>query len=493
VKKISGKPITPKRVHFPVLCFILILATDTLAQKGCLIFNDDEVINTCSTGKALTFEEAGLQFAGISEMKAEVNKISVEMKTPPFRSAWRYVIDNSSFCDDTLFSQSYEWLRNPEVFINSVGFGICADRAFVLAALWKSMGFGARVWALSDNHAVAEVNDGSGWKMFDPDKGCYFEKEDTAAVASVAEIASDIALKCITRNPRQTLADFINDEEYCLPFDQPSSVEIRALYQSGKNLVSDSLLSYRTVSDTMLLPGRSELHFWKSDSLLIEANIKIKNLVEIKLLPGSEGMLYLPLMPLWADGQFVFKKSGESYAVSGHQEFDFGSAAIDSFYISATLDTSSMLFLANGIKSEHEPLFNPFSGDQSKKYMRDELRFLTYLNEYKVHDTIFTRLVDFSCNLDMTQPRLNSQKIFNDRYAEFVRNVYSPAYSVLTDSVYRANIESFHARTGHHVYELPFAMNSRLMVMLFFIIRKNKMDILTASFIEKLMDFQKSN
>ncbi len=87
------------------------------------------------------------------------------------KRAWRYVKDHAYF-DQPLTDST--WIHDPGIFINSLGFGYCDDKASVLAFIWEKLGLYSRVWSLG-GHVVPEVYVNDGWSMYDPEYEVYYQ------------------------------------------------------------------------------------------------------------------------------------------------------------------------------------------------------------------------------------------------------------------------------------------------------------------------------
>lgn len=109
---------------------------------------------------------------------------------PYYRKAWRFV--SHKIFEDRPLTQEHKWQHNPFVLINSIGFGICDDKAAVLSSLWKTLGYKSRVWTL-EGHVVPEIFIKDHWEMYDPHyKEYYFDS--LGNVADVKMLMNDPSL-----------------------------------------------------------------------------------------------------------------------------------------------------------------------------------------------------------------------------------------------------------------------------------------------------------
>ena len=182
-----------------------------------------------SSSIAFSFEEMGLEYRDMQAMTDDIRNMN--STGGEAHAAWKYLIENSFHYQSVTEN---DWLHHPEVFINSVGFGICGDQASVLAALWRAMGFEARIWDLNGEHVVAEVNDGSGWKIFDSDLGCFFTKKDNS-IASYRDLASSAPLLFNSYRPKKTVMTLLEDGNCNPEFREAHANDVRRYYRAGKN------------------------------------------------------------------------------------------------------------------------------------------------------------------------------------------------------------------------------------------------------------------
>ena len=100
------------------------------------------------------------------------------------KRAWRFVKDHAYFEQPLTDSN---WIHDPGIFINSLGFGYCDDKASVLAFIWEKLGLFSRVWSLG-GHVVPEVYANDGWSMYDPEYEVYYQTNQNY-VNGVEELA----------------------------------------------------------------------------------------------------------------------------------------------------------------------------------------------------------------------------------------------------------------------------------------------------------------
>ncbi|HXH20138.1 MAG TPA: hypothetical protein VNJ07_13765 [Chitinophagales bacterium] len=324
------------------------------------------------------------------------------------------------------------WLHHPEVFINSAGFGICDDRASVLAALWKAMGFEVRIWNLNGQHVVPEVNDGSGWKVFDPAEGYFFTTEENK-VASYDDIISGCPLSYQSYHPKKTITRLLENAACSQKYINAYASDIRLLYGNGKN--NTDVTRQFSIPDSpheeIVLPRLSELSFLHSKYLFTERKVPINGIVKITLSPDAKGKLYLPLIPLGCVGNFRFEKSGKQFSVSGDFVFDNNDNPITSLIINEVKEVSVIYFLANGIKyagdymnsDKIESSFTDLMRITKPVENKDQLE--TLLHTQELSDDLFSKLAGFTCYLDSLNPVITSYEDFGKIYNDFNKRVYN--------------------------------------------------------------------
>ena len=384
--------------------------------------------NRSDASVSVTFDEIGLEYRNIQTMLEDIR--NANSSGSQAENAWKYVIENSFHC--TPVTQG-NWLHHPEVFINSVGFGLCDDQASVLAALWNALGFESRIWDLNGKHVIAEVNDGTEWKVYDPDLHCFFTKKDNS-VASYRNLISNTPLVYKSYHLRRTIQYLLEDDNCNPQVKEAYSDDMRVFYRTDKdnsNITLQQLSYQKNISEKIVLPQLSELNFMQSNYFHIDDGLPVKNFIKITLLPGAKGILYLPLMPLGCKGNFRFEKSEQQFSVSGVFAFNYESFLIDSFIVTEVKDTSVIYFLANGIKTTgayancqqfaYEDLKPVMK--QMKHLGRDD-RLEAFLGIQEIPDTLFSKLRNFTCYLDSLHPKMNSQNDFGKVYFDFEKMVY---------------------------------------------------------------------
>ena len=219
----------------------------------------------------------------MEDVMSEINRISEQDSSSELMAAWEYTFMN------TFHEHSFEdadWAYYPLIFLNSIGGGLCDDRATVLAELWKNMNYKARIVFLED-HVVPEVFANKKWQMLDPDKHVYY-KNNRGQMASVEELK---------KNP--DLVEYpgkIEDYYNVYTFANTTTRSLAEMYSKSdleyvkewemENLFPDTICS---------LPSHSVLNFhirkWKCFSA-----------ISLDLDSSSKGLVSLPFLPYYATG-----------------------------------------------------------------------------------------------------------------------------------------------------------------------------------------------
>lgn len=223
-----------------------------------------------------------------------IDKILKEIhqsKLPYPQSAWYYVKENTFSANP--FS-SEKWQHTPELFLNSLGGGLCDDRASVLAYIYKAMGDSVRVKGLN-GHIVTEIYYNNKWQMFDADNGVYYCDENSV-VLSVDELEHNPDR---IRNPQYFCNSQLTNPVFSFP--NPTATRFADFYASSDDntdVTEWHMPAYKCDSQ-FVLPSHSSLKF------VFDANKTIANVI-VELTEASKGELKIPFVSAWARGRFNF-------------------------------------------------------------------------------------------------------------------------------------------------------------------------------------------
>jgi hypothetical protein len=173
----------------------------------------------------------------------------------------------------------------PSLFINTVGGGLCDDRASVLVRLWQALGYKARVIGL-EGHVVAEVFAEGKWMMFDPDLRLFYT--DQNGVMSVQDIE---------RNPSVTRDGPLRGRaEYRHYLSEGDNVDITPWYLGNEDWDS-----------TFVLPAGCMVVFGQSRSSV---------LIKVIVPKCRTGVVQTPFLPSRISGNALVNEAGEVLRVS---------------------------------------------------------------------------------------------------------------------------------------------------------------------------------
>lgn len=384
-----------------------------------------------------------------SMLMQAVRSISKELNVHETEAAWMYVSDN------TFHVRPYtveNWIHEPSLFINSIGGGLCNNRASVLAGIWQMFGYEVRVTGLT-GHVVPEVFCNGKWQMFDPDEKIYF-CNSVGEVMSIDEIAGSV------RTASELKDRICSTVFYAFP-----SVDTVAagrylgyiLSTSDNYDVTDWHLSGNVVPSTMYqLPSNSSLLFVSNDGVHL-------NRIILRLSESSKGILDLPfvatqivgdidtengmmsgsvslensLMPLKIQG--CSARAEITFAVNGKlRNLKVGTNSVTvSSNINMQLSTESEL-----PKVEHELAAYLFFDT----IVQFERAALTAFPHYKAEDAQF--MADLSAHYD----QFNARALRNDR--DTVSSVMLTCDSLITEfgSDFQTLLLSDQPKSVHYLF-----------------------------------------
>ncbi|MBP9152576.1 MAG: hypothetical protein KBF73_09860 [Flavobacteriales bacterium] len=217
-----------------------------------------------------------------------VSAIAKHEKIHETEAAWMYVTNS------TYHSLSYStetWQNVPSLFINSIGGGLCYDRASVLAAIWGMFGYEACVTGLT-GHVIPEVFHNGTWQMFDPDERVYF-CDTSGTVMSINDIANKIS------SPVQLQERICNNHFFCEATVDTSSAAryLRFITSTADNADATEwhVNSQVHVHNTYQIPSNCSLHFISNDGIHVSKII-------LKLSETSHGTIDLPFVVTYISG-----------------------------------------------------------------------------------------------------------------------------------------------------------------------------------------------
>lgn len=234
------------------------------------------------------------------KLNQEIEKLSIKSKISYESAAWIYV-SNNTYHSKPLTSEN--WQHNPLIFLNSIGGGLCDDRASVLSKLWMNHGDSSRIIGL-EGHVVPEVFVNQKWQMFDPDyKVNYCDENNIPTSVKDLESSKDSVLitKC-----------HFNYVSPLFKYPNPISKKVTSFYKSDNNEdVTQWHLNYSSeFTNDFILPSFSTL------KIGFNKNTGVINFV-VELNLESKGQLKIPLVPINATGKAQFLVDEQNVLING--------------------------------------------------------------------------------------------------------------------------------------------------------------------------------
>jgi hypothetical protein len=255
-------------------------------------------INHAAETRSVTLRINGAALDSMADLMFEVLALPAERADEPLqRRAWRYLVKSSAHAWP-ITGGSFQ--HQAELFLRSVGRGLCDDVAQALSFTWQAMGYETRVMGLS-GHVVPEVLVDGRWELYDPDYRVHYLNQH-GQVASVADLAGDATL--ITE-PQQRSTDALA-EAY--------DATLAAIYASTHdNVVEDWLAQVQApFGPTLDVPAGATVEVRGAGAISVpttEPGIAVEAAsLQLRLPAGYTGTLQLPyvLTDVTGDGRVVW-------------------------------------------------------------------------------------------------------------------------------------------------------------------------------------------
>jgi hypothetical protein len=170
------------------------------------------------------------------------------------RLLWEFVVRSRQH-DQPPDSSGARMTRDPVQMLNSYGYGLCGDAAWLLHGLAEEVGLSSRVWYVR-GHVVPELRVDGAWRLLDPDAGAVYPLRDGSGWASVEDLANDPTLY-----DEPLLAP---TQEHPL-YSRAASQKVRAAYVSTEDnrvFVEDGAAVPATSMSWTLRPGEGLERSW---------------------------------------------------------------------------------------------------------------------------------------------------------------------------------------------------------------------------------------
>jgi hypothetical protein len=284
-----------------------------------------------------------------AEMVAEVDAMIPRQAGEPFEQRlWRFVRDNT-WHDVPLGPAN--WLSNPAVLVNSLGWGFCHNVAGTYAELARVAGYESRIWGLN-GHVVPEVRIEGRWQLYDPDLAVYYH-DAAGGIAGVEQLVADPSLITAPVAP-------------LLPADAwPYNAEVADIYATDDNNFID-VAGFKATAEVLtgrvVLPAHARLTYqgrW-TEAPVTDVTDPATTITEyeqanLTLAAGWTGALNLPWM-LWdVTGDGDVRIGGITYAAGStalRARLRGDTQAPASIEVTRSDDPLRLVFLVNPLRYE---------------------------------------------------------------------------------------------------------------------------------------------
>ncbi|MCO5260551.1 MAG: hypothetical protein M9916_10440 [Crocinitomicaceae bacterium] len=225
----------------------------------------------------------------MEDIMDSIKKIEFEENKSDYNAAWKFVA-RSTFWTKPISGEN--WQHDPIIFINSIGGGLCDDKASILAKIWRTQGYDARVINI-EGHVVSEIKINNHWEMYDPTLYIYYKNDNKILSVKDLEKNSDIIKKGELRGWRY-----------------------KQKYQSIEDNrdITEWALKQKNIDAAFTIPSHSKLIF---------TAYKDKTYVIIQLNKKSKGTISTPLIPSFIHGKIVLSTDNKNSYIQTDEEYTF--------------------------------------------------------------------------------------------------------------------------------------------------------------------------
>lgn len=216
--------------------------------------------------------------------------------------SWMFVYENTFHCYQEYTKTSFD--NSTCHLINSIGHGLCSDRASLFCDIVSEKGYNTRIFNNPGTHTYPEVFDGK-WKMLDVDYGIFF-CDNKSEILSAKEIQNETEHKLI--RVKEKMSFLSNAVTFFI--DYPPNLN------SGKDYGSEETnhVEYNTRElefTNFLLPPNSTILMPIYDSIFMEYTAKI-------FIPSAcNQVIRIPLFITSNNATLFVKLSSFEYLCSG--------------------------------------------------------------------------------------------------------------------------------------------------------------------------------
>jgi hypothetical protein len=246
------------------------------------------VSNAGATDRAVKLSINGMPLFDRDSLIDQILALPVLQRDEPLhRRAWRFVAQ----------WRRHQWpltagrfQHQADLYLRSVGLGLCDDHSSALREIWAAMGFEARIWGLN-GHVVPEVKVDGRWELYDPDYAVYYFNRQ-GQVSGVEELAQDPTL-------------MTNPTDPVLPtWDDAYSPFLASLYSSAEdNNIEDWYLAPAAapLANTFAVPAGGYLEVVGSNAYTMPSSMSPETKLDFAQVrvwfpPGWSGSFDLPLV-----------------------------------------------------------------------------------------------------------------------------------------------------------------------------------------------------
>jgi len=211
-----------------------------------------------------------------------------------YQKAWAFICDYSW---DAVNPLVHENVNNSILgFVNSEGWGLCDDKANILAKIWKRMGYDARLYGIG-GHVVPEIWVNGRWEMWDPTYRTYYvnEKGDVLGVAELEKNPHYITkpIKKIRGNV-MILRHVANSKKTAAQFSSADNNQIFDFSMERNDSVFHNILVIPAGAE-IVFPYYSGLPIYSISDNKKSNQVRYTNLM-LSLPPGYTGYISYPLI-----------------------------------------------------------------------------------------------------------------------------------------------------------------------------------------------------
>lgn len=261
------------------------------------------------------------------DIDREIQAVSKLNKINYLKAACLFVHRNT-FSSKPISSEN--WQHQMELFLNSIGGGLCDDKASVLAYVLKRKGFLVRIINLN-GHVVTVARENAKWKLLDPELGVYFCNQNKELL-TVQEIIADSSSILSGTTSCDTLIN---------PFFRFSNIQIKKYLNFLDTIDNSDDTAWQmpdyTFDPAFCLPSKSKITFqFDKQYRLVRVCVELSRL--------SKGNLKIPFVFNDLSGNFSYRNIRQNKLLNSKQ---LSQNRVLSIIVDETFEASKLCFLVN--------------------------------------------------------------------------------------------------------------------------------------------------